>query len=128
MNEMNEKKPNTGIFAGIKIGFLCPDCGTPVDTIPNPTMALCPTHNKAYSQVIWTEDSQGKVVVGMEVFSLDQRKAFNAIIESVNRAWAWILNHSHSEPVEETGEVLRDRIGQVEDRLAAVESVLDKDE
>lgn len=128
MNDMNEKKLNTGIFAGIKIGFLCPDCGTPIDIIPDPTMALCPIHNKAYSQVIWTEDFQGKVVVGMEVFSKDQRKAFDAIIGSVNKAWDWMLNHTHSEPVEETGEVLRDRINQVEDRLTAIESVLNKNE
>ena len=125
---MSKQEPNKGHRAIIMVGYLCQDCKIPIETIPNLNIALCPTHNKAYNPVIWTESPKGNKIVGIGVFSEDQRKVLFEMIDNTNDAWKWIMTHEHAEPMEETGGVLSDRIGQVEDRLAAVESVLDEDE
>ena len=123
-----EKMKKSGYFAGIKIGFSCPKCRVFMDNPPNPNMPICNNTEKhrlseTIHPVLYIDGPDTPVFIDMSVFGKAQNNIFHAIISNVNRVWDWVLNHEHIQD-----ENLRDRIGQVEERLAAVESVVDKDE
>lgn len=90
---------STGFFAGIKLGYACPNCRKLLEKPPDPHMPLCPEHRIAYHRVAFVVrpgDVPKETFLNMNVFDADQRNMMELLINSINQLQEDILNHIHS--------------------------------
>ena len=90
-----------GAHAGIQIGWACPKCRVFLKEQPDQHMPVCtnPQIHKTpltYQEVMYIENHKERTFISLEFTGKEMKNVIRALVDNLNDAWGWILNHSHS--------------------------------